>query len=702
MDAPEAWPCVAMCESGAPRVVSQQYYESRVILCWVVGLFSEIVPDNRKSFMTPDDLPAISGALGRADPYLNIHISKPGIYLMTGQRGQCLVFISLPDLSKLCRVFLSFQNCSHEGELRNKQLKTCRELLLLYSDVVASPVLGTYGGISVIMAITFFKRGFIQTYAETHSLQLSSPERVQPVTLQTCLSYSITARLAPNWNKAGQYLIAGKIHIHGSWCFGVDGDCDLLTVLELNVNETHLCVSVEANTVRLPPASLDEFELPSLVMKKFLNSKEAVLHTTLPNNWCYILPSMKKGQIISISRKIPVECPFSSYSELQNHWTSMYGYHLPQLNEDEEVYCSVYFKLVGEKLFTYPLSCIRTQPVQLFPRVDLQGVLGVFMSDLKSLLENICSFPAQMTNKPFYHTTELSRPTSQVSGALLANLTTNMTNRLVLTQLPSIYAPGRLPHSQLTASQWPLTQPGSLSNNSRITTARELVHFQTLSPTFESPPCPLTEKYQLPSSHTSLSPISSSSCLSSIRPFSTQTQPVPQAPKLVPIFKNKSISRHVNITKILAEKQQKQADAQSQEMSGPSFTASSSSVTTTITLIPSCGRPPLQRVTLPLCKNRKREHGVTVPGPQKPASKTQPPLPEVPSNRGGVVFESRPKRPRVIIQEADVVKYAKINQLDKINVATLQAWLRGHGVTVRSKDKKEELVSRVMQCLCEP
>lgn len=32
-----------------------------------------------------------------------------------------------------------------------------------------------------------------------------------------------------------------------------------------------------------------------------------------------------------------------------------YGYQLPSVSEDEVIYCSVYFKPIGEKLFTYPL-----------------------------------------------------------------------------------------------------------------------------------------------------------------------------------------------------------------------------------------------------------------------------------------------------------------------------------------------------------
>ncbi|XP_053539816.1 uncharacterized protein C18orf63 isoform X4 [Ictalurus punctatus] len=399
---------------------------------------------------------------------------------MTGYSEECLFFIPAPDLKKLYSVFLSFLSFSSqadEGELRNSQVKTCRELLHLHPDLIASPVLGSYGGIRVVLTITFFRRGIIQAYAQSHNLQISSPQRVLPSMLQTCLSYSFTARLAPNWNRAGQYLIPGKDFLS-------DSSKRIAVVMELNVNETELCVSVEASTIRLPPVTLRDFDVPAPVMERFLNNQETVLHTKAPNNWCYVLPSMKKGQVVSIGRTLPPECPFQTYADLQKHWNGMYGYCLPPQNEDEVLYCSVYFKPLGEKLFTYPLCCIRILPVQCFPRVNLQGALRAFISDVRSLMENVCGFPAQMASKPCYHTTNLSRPSLQV--------------------------------------------------------------------------------YE------------------------------------------------------------------------------------------------------------------------------------------GEVFESHPKKAKVNIQEVDVVKYARSNQLGKITIATLQAWLKGQGITVRSKDKKEDLISKVMQCLSEP
>lgn len=39
--------------------------------------------------------------------------------------------------------------------------------------------------------------------------QLEAPQTVTPALLQTCLSYTLTARLAPRWNKAGHLLVQG-------------------------------------------------------------------------------------------------------------------------------------------------------------------------------------------------------------------------------------------------------------------------------------------------------------------------------------------------------------------------------------------------------------------------------------------------------------------------------------------------------------
>ncbi|XP_010078014.1 PREDICTED: uncharacterized protein C18orf63 homolog, partial [Pterocles gutturalis] len=181
-------------------------------------------------------------------------------------------------------------------------------------------------------------------------------------------------------------------------------------VMDLNVSERQLCISVEACSIRLPLPELGDFDISVNTLKLFDSNENTVIHQHyILSNWCYVLPSMKMGQIINISHIIPPESPFRSYKELQMHWKNLYGYILPEDLEETKIYCSVYFKPIEERFFTYPLSCIRSQPVQYFPRTDSESVLNSFISDMKRNLSHLCGFPVKMTSKALYATQELSR-----------------------------------------------------------------------------------------------------------------------------------------------------------------------------------------------------------------------------------------------------------------------------------------------------
>uniref|UniRef100_A0A8C4K8X1 DUF4708 domain-containing protein n=1 Tax=Dromaius novaehollandiae TaxID=8790 RepID=A0A8C4K8X1_DRONO len=317
---------------------------------------------------------------------------------MNDTRHQSLFFVSLPELQKLCAITVTLCSQLPETEIRNTQIKMCRQLLFMHQDILSAPVVGTLSQISVVMAIAFYKTGICQAFIEKQGAALEAPERVSPAILQTCLSYTLIARLAPRWNKAGHLLI----HTTLGFVF--------TSVLELNVSETQLCISVEACSVCLPLPELGEFAISGNILKIFDSNENISIHRhSILSNWCYVLPSMKMGQIISISHIIPPESPFHSYKDFQMHWKNLYGYILPENSEETKTYCSVYFKPIGERFFTYPLSCIRSQPVQYFPRADVESVLNSFLSDLKSNLSYLCGFPVKVTSKALYAMQELSR-----------------------------------------------------------------------------------------------------------------------------------------------------------------------------------------------------------------------------------------------------------------------------------------------------
>ncbi|XP_027534096.1 uncharacterized protein C18orf63 homolog isoform X3 [Neopelma chrysocephalum] len=306
------------------------------------------------------------------------------LYTMNKTMHQSLFFVNVPELQKLCAATITLSSQIPEAETRSTQIKTCRQLLFLYQEILSAPITGTLNQISVVMA-------------------LEAPQTVTPDILQTCLSYTLTARLAPKWNKAGHLLVQGKDFLSHSGRQNA-------VVVDLNVSERQLCISVEACCIRLPPPELGDFDILENTVKLFDSNENTVIHQhSILSNWCYVLPSMKMGQIINISHIIPSESPFRSYKEFQVHWKSLYGYILPEDLEETKIYLSVYFKPIGERFFTYPLSCVRSQPVQYFPRTDAESVVNSFVSDMKSNFSQLCGFPVKMTSKAFYGTQELSR-----------------------------------------------------------------------------------------------------------------------------------------------------------------------------------------------------------------------------------------------------------------------------------------------------
>ncbi|XP_006187912.1 uncharacterized protein C18orf63 homolog [Camelus ferus] len=450
---------------------------------------------------------------------------------MNDSRQQSLFFITLPDLSKLCAVRIIMSNEVVDTEIRSTQLKICRQLLFLYQDIFTSPVPGIFTQIWVVMAIPFYKAGKLNAYIEKYGAKMEAPQRVIPLILQSCLSYSLTARLAPTWNKMGHLLVQGREFLSQ---MGKQS----AVVLDINVTETQVCLSIEAYTIRLPPPQLREFDISRSIIKDFGTNKNAVIegHSIL-SNWCYVLPSMKMGQIISILHTIPPDCPFHSYEDLQVHWDDLYGYKLPEDCGNIQIYCSIYFKMIGGKIFTYPLSCIRSQPIQFFPRVDMEGVLKSFLSELKSKLPHICGFPIKMTTKPCYYTQELTKVHLQENKVKPPNLTTKQKFRSSLAQPPSTrpaLVQNLLPHFiaadhkvELSVSQpksylpsaWPL-QPESVQSTKKSLSGKTAqVHLEV----------PKLSRVNTQVQDTN---------------FSSQRN---IAPKFIPVFKNQSLQMNRNI-----------------------------------------------------------------------------------------------------------------------------------------------------------
>ncbi|XP_032874760.1 uncharacterized protein C18orf63 homolog [Amblyraja radiata] len=479
------------------------------------------------------------------------------------------------------------------------------------------------------MPIPFYKIGNIQAFVQKHGGKMDVPQRVIPAVLQMCLSFTLVARLAPDWNKAGHLLIHGKNFLGKE-------EKQNAVVLELNVSETQLCVSVEASTIRLTLAKVEDFDISIGVLKNFCSKRIAVLPKHfIGSNWCYVLPSMKKGQIVSISHEIPPYCPFQSYGDFQKHWTNMYGYNLPEIKSDSALYYTVYFKLIGEKLFTYPSCCIRSEPVQFFPRVDLESVLTSFFSDFKKTFPSLCGSPIKITSKPYYTTNELNVSQVKTPKNVQEQECRNKEEDLfeeAQKQKSSMYISVGKPNTNQIQNSYSDTVKNMckdtllLQSNIRILKpgATQLGSFQ--------------EKCMRNTQFRDENAIGITSfdgtCTKWIdNPMEHQHKQV------LDMFDTRKQFNH--------EKQTHFHDLSSKSLTGRNFSDKGT-------------------------EKRKCEEKATDSKPKKPKAKP-------------------------VIQDVDVEKHAKNNQLSKLNTVTLHSWLKCRGVSVKTRDKKEQLVSKIME-----
>ncbi|XP_043961006.1 uncharacterized protein C18orf63-like isoform X2 [Gambusia affinis] len=669
---------------------------------------------------------------------------------MSGVGPKSLFFLGLPDLSQLVCVTLSPQE-EEQQEPRTNQIQTCRELLLLYSDILACPALDSITDVTAVMSVHFLQRGVLQAFAIRNRLQLDGPHTVFPGDLQCCLSYSLISRLAPSWNKAGLYLISGADFLTRRGTLSA-------VSLEMNTSGGRLSLSIEASAVRTPPPTLDELGLPAPVLQRFCSDPDFILDPSSTGGavWCHVLPSMKKGQIISISRQLPRDGPFRTYGDLQNHWNRLYGYQLPDL-QGGGVYCSVYFRPVGEKVFTYPLSCIRLQPVQRCPRGDLQGALARFLADSRERLQSVCGFPTRLTSKPSYPTAGL---TTAASMQVLSSDQINLTTRPVLSQ-PA-------PSSRAAPPAWvPLSQQGGALPGSR--SGNSLWHRPEDRSTSAHPS---SSQNQHQSDHSRFV----SSFFQHFQPASSlpplpQPSPVPvnPPPKLVPIFRNNDPTRRLSVALLRVQKQQSGATEDKHRLTlplpvGSQATPSSSSSSSSSAplpppplIVPRFARRPKGRsaaVPQPSGQSRvtrisslspvfKAKAAIIIPPRTKPSrtsgtvrperaadrwkaagpesivprsimktsreagpegsteSEPRPPQRETAASRKTVGFDLKEKPNKSKVSVDDVEKMARSNQWSGLSGRSLLLWLRNRGIPVSSKLRKEQLMMKVMSCLAE-
>ncbi|XP_073446087.1 uncharacterized protein C18orf63 homolog isoform X3 [Dendrobates tinctorius] len=566
--------------------------------------------------------------------------------------------------------------------------------------------------------ISFYEAGKLQALADKQQFTMERPERVTPAMLQSCLFYTITVRLTPYWNKAGHILIQGADFLTKS------GKQDAVAI-SINVLDNQLFITVQVHAIRLLPCQLCDFDVGSECFESSLTWNSSFIRKkSSSSNWCYVLPSMKMGRLVHLSHDIPPECPFKSYVDFQNYWKTLYGYELPHMSESDVIYCSVYFKFIGETIFTYPFICLRSQPIQFFPRVDLTRVTNTFVDDLKSKMPHLCGFPVNMTKTPFYPVKELSRPLIQGN-----NFLTNLTASMKLTMTPKTSE-----QTEIIQKEIPLKQPLACSEK-HPPVSLYVQHFSSDKVSLESQ-CSNTypticsthsgngQKY-VPFFHGKTGRIkqndvknaegNKASAVSNItdiyNTFNFSVKDVMPAMLQISDAKRKTPCNVLH--KSIQMKSNKEVFANTGLICSSNFSEKQSCFSVSIApekdkigFNAKNSEPSQSEVfdsyklnyTSDIVDNishkRKEDHNVNKTSNNQIAASQ---LKEEKIQKENLVLPPKKYKTSRTVKKMDVEQQARENKLFKVNNSDLQDWLKRHGISTRTRDKKEQLVAKIMQ-----
>ncbi|XP_045194034.2 uncharacterized protein C18orf63-like [Mercenaria mercenaria] len=344
-----------------------------------------------------------------------------------GSNKPIILFATPPPLDQLCALTIRLSASAQSVARFQPQVIKCREFIFTEPEVIGTPSADINDHCFHLVAkVSFMNAGKLQARMSRIGLQTTRPYPVTTELYESCLRYTLLARLSPNWNKAGPWLVQGRDFLTHKGC---------ANAVKMNVRVSHneLFFTLEAAVLKLVPLQVTDLDIMGKHLEMFLTSPTAQLdHDSIASDWCFILPSMKRGRIFSISHEIPEDSPFKTYRDLKRHWKNTYGYRLPESEEDMNFY-QIRFGPLGGKLFTYPEVCLRGRDLQKMARVDPKPILRSFMLEIQSKFPTVCGCPIKLQSKAKFPSTDLL-----ASGQETVQKQPNLTNKMNSSR-PAVY-----------------------------------------------------------------------------------------------------------------------------------------------------------------------------------------------------------------------------------------------------------------------
>ncbi|XP_025115244.1 uncharacterized protein C18orf63-like [Pomacea canaliculata] len=225
-----------------------------------------------------------------------------------------VLFACTPNLSDLCALTVSLNGRNFDAWPTQPKILKCRELIFTEPDIIATPSVDRESCFNIILPKQLFKSGRLQARLKKNNMQITQPYRVTSELYQACLKYTMLAKLAPTWNKAGEWLIQGRDFLmHTGYANGVKFD--------FMVTADEQYASACATVLRIKPLQLNDLELSPLQVQSLMYAEShSAGEVSFSDHWCHVLPRMKRGRLCSLSLSIPKDSIFKAYKDIKRYW----------------------------------------------------------------------------------------------------------------------------------------------------------------------------------------------------------------------------------------------------------------------------------------------------------------------------------------------------------------------------------------------
>ncbi|XP_049856962.1 uncharacterized protein C18orf63-like isoform X1 [Schistocerca gregaria] len=619
--------------------------------------------------------------------------------------SRVVVFASVPKPSDLCCIVAKV-NVSEKRDSSAKsdyqwQILKCRQLIFSVPEIIASPVLGSQGWIYVITTKGNKAAGRLDIHLQKFGLIEQGPIHLSNSIYEACLRYTLVAHIAPLWNQVDTYLVQGRDFLLST--------CPLNAVkLEVAVKDEEVLLVIWPLRMKLPHLKLEEMEIIPSICQDFFSHKISVIsEMSIIPQWVHVLPSMKKGKVVSVSHHLPESSPFKTYKELRRHWKNLYGYRLPESDENL-IYYNVFFLPLAPNQYSYPNICICHMNAMVLKQVNFEAVLKEFLRDVNKKMPSVCGQSFILSCRLGY---AIPKPMALNQNLVLPNLSSS--SRVQHKDLQPI-SPAFLKMTPVCSLEPECTKMNSSESKGKIQlpqakgspSGSRCVSLMSSSEHAPTPAgvCPVLQ-----------CDLSNPTVADSAPDFQIQAAVNEKCAeigktnqiKYVPIFKKRVCvpyrrtleGQHESAKNDINNSSSKYAE-KCDQLTGQSTTEKhSTSLSQLLMQTHESSSPATLQVPVPSGQLQVKFIAHTL---QNPLLNSVPSLKRSvqTSSPSSAVPTSKKPRPRPQVQnDVDVEILARNNDLVKVNTVTLVSWLRQKNVPCKVKDKKGDLVEKVMNYL---